>query len=165
MITLRFVTSKGIAADLIARGQLGVRFPTHVEWRMDNGSLLGAHLDGGVMIRPQGYDDATLETEHYVNVPCTDQQRADFVAFLTGQLGKPYDATAIAALAAGALTGIERDWRSPDSWFCSEVDCTGFEQAHIIPALPVAAQIVTPMLFYCLCAMITPDFGTPTHRS
>jgi hypothetical protein len=159
-LDLRFVTSRGVASDLIARGQLGCGFPTHVEVRLSDGRLLGAHLDGGVIIRPAGYDDDTLQAEHFVPLPCTDIQRDDALTFLDLQVGKHYDSVAIAALAAGAIAGVPRDWREPDSWFCSELDAAALEAAGIFK-LPVGVNHVTPLMLYCAVAGRVGNVGVP----
>jgi len=111
---LRFVTSSNLISAAIRAGEYGF-WCSHVEAVMPDGSLLGAHADGGVQARPAGYDQATLTHELYVDLPATTPQDAAFHDFLRHQVGKPYDITAIAALVA------ERDWTETDSWFCSEL--------------------------------------------
>ena len=82
---------------------------------MPDGSLLGAHADGGVQKRVPGYDSGIMTRELRASLPASADQDATFYEFLTSQLGKPYDLTAIEALVTG------RDWTTPDSWFCSEL--------------------------------------------
>lgn len=166
-ITLRFVTVPGLTSDLIARGQLGVAFPTHVEALMPDGTLLGAHLRDGVQARPRDYDATTWYWQHYVQLPATDDQAAAFYQGLRSQVGKHYDSEGIAAMAAGALLGgIVRDWKAPDTWFCSELQAYELEQASIIGPLPVCASHVTPLMLYVACAAIVPaGIGPPETKA
>jgi uncharacterized protein YycO len=121
MINLRFVTSND-----------------HAEAVMPDGTLLGAHFSGGVQIRPKGYDAAIVKREEIVSLPCSDAVEQSFLDFLKSQIGKPYDFEAIAALV------IERNWRSPESWFCSELQTAALERAGYL--LPLAADVakITP---------------------
>lgn len=138
MIRLRFVTGD----DMVSRGIRAFEYgfwATHVETVLPDGTLLGAHMDGGVRIRPQGYDAGTRSKELVVDLPADDLMDDRFEAFLRAQLGKPYDKTAIGAFV------LERDWQEPDAWFCSElmaaalVECGWFashlatEFNHITP--------------------------------
>ena len=48
---------------------------------------------------------------------------------MTTQVGKPYDKLAIVAFA------VNRDWRSPDAWFCDELVAAGLEHAQEVRKL------------------------------
>lgn len=163
-LSLRFVTSTGPASKLISRGQLGSSYPTHVEWRMDDGRFLGAHLEGGVMIRATDYDAQEWLRQQVIDVPCSDTQLAAAASFLRGEIGKSYDFDAIAAMAAGAMFGLEREWRAPNSWFCSELIARALEVAGIVHPLPVNLNHVTPLMLYCVCGALT-NVGAPASRS
>jgi hypothetical protein len=82
---------------------------------MPDGTLLGAHYDGGVQARPHGYDGTELTREDFVSIPATPEMTDTFHTFLRAQIGKPYDTVAIAGIVA------QRDWRKDDAWFCSEL--------------------------------------------
>lgn len=56
-----------------------------------------------------------------VDLPCADEEAA--WAWACGQVGKPYDLTAL----VGWLSG--RDWQEEDSWFCSELVAAAFEKS------------------------------------
>lgn len=56
-----------------------------------------------------------------IDIPCKDDALAFYAAL--GQVGKPYDLTAL----IGWLSG--RNWQETDSWFCSELVAYAFEQA------------------------------------
>jgi hypothetical protein len=137
MINLRFVTCKDPVSAAIRAGEYGF-WASHAEAVMPDGTLLGAHYDGGVQARPKGYDAGTVVREEIVSLPCAASVEQSFLDFLRSQLGKPYDLEAIAALE------LERDWRAPDSWFCSELQAAALERAGYL--LPLAADVakITP---------------------
>ena len=137
MIELRFVTCNDPVSAAIRVGEYGF-WASHAEALMPDGTLLGAHYDGGVQARPKGYDAAIMQRELYVSLPCASSVETAFLDFLRGQLGKPYDLAAIAGLVA------QRDWRSPDSWFCSELIAAALEASGYLPALPADVAKITP---------------------
>ncbi len=137
MITLRFVTCNDPISAAIRVGEYGF-WASHAEALMPDGTLLGAHYDGGVQARPRGYDAAIMERELYVKLPCSVTIEAAFLNFLRAQLGKPYDLEAIAGLVA------ERDWRSPDSWYCSELQAAALESSGCFLPLAAGAAKITP---------------------
>jgi hypothetical protein len=61
-----------------------------------------------------------IEVPYYKERACWDFPKA--------QLGKPYDKLAIVAFA------VNRDWRSPDAWFCDELVAAGLEHAEVVRA-------------------------------
>lgn len=140
MITLQFAAMSDAGSEAIKLFSRG--WPSHVDAVIPEG-LLGARSDTlagvppGVQIRPPGYEafDRTL----VVTLPCTPGQEAAFHAFLMAQIGKPYDKLAIAAFA------VQRDWRMPDAWFCSELVAAALEACGWFPA-PLAnpANELTP---------------------
>src|SRR5579859_783993 len=119
MIRIRFVTGNDPISDAIRRAEYGF-WATHAEAVLPDGSLLGAHAEGGVLLRPQGYDKGSFTRDMIVEIPSDQVQTDIFHAWLRSQLGKPYDFDAIAAFAASPFAG-ERNWQSPDSWYCSEL--------------------------------------------
>jgi hypothetical protein len=114
MIVLRFVTGNSFVSAAIQRAEYGF-WASHVEALMPDGTLLGAHIDGGVQARTRDYDKGQFTRERFVNIDAAPDVCDRFHAFLRSQLGKPYDTTAIAAFVAA------RDWQEKDSWFCSEL--------------------------------------------
>lgn len=138
MITIRFVTCADKISSGIRRFEYGF-WASHAEALMPDGTLLGAHADGGVMARDHDYDKGKFTREMYVSIPTDPAMTDGFHNFLRKQVGKPYDFLAIAGLAA------QRDWQEPDSWFCSELcaaalaDCGYFPQhlatefTHVTP--------------------------------
>src|SRR5579862_8668343 len=86
---------------------------SHTEIILEDGSYLGAHLDGGVQIRPASYMKPTLERRYAI--PVTDEQLKSMLDFAQSQVGKPYDSTDI----IGTL--LDFGWSRPGSWICSEL--------------------------------------------
>jgi uncharacterized protein YycO len=107
---------------------------------MPDGRLLGAHMNGGVMIREPGYDSdwKRAREEVFTLVAGADQQKS-FWSFLRKQVGKPYDMTAIAGIAFG------REWQKADSWYCSELIAAALAACGWFP-FPLASDIakITP---------------------
>lgn len=136
-IQLRFVTCNDLVSAAIRTGEYGF-WASHTEAVMPDGTLLGAHYNGGVQARPAGYDKATLERELIVSLPSLAGEETLFYKFLRSQVGKAYDVTAIAGLVA------ERDWREPDSWFCSELQAAALEHCGLLPTLADNVAKVTP---------------------
>ena len=114
MIRIRFVDGLDVVAAGISAAEYGF-WAIHTEAVMPDGTLLGAHWNGGVLARPIGYDKASMTKDLIVEIPADQAMTDKFHAFLREQLGKPYDIKAIAAFVAG------RDWQEPGSWFCSEL--------------------------------------------
>ena len=139
-IVMQFAGSSSLTSRLIAWYDHGDF--AHVDTVLPDGTLLGARddvMDGcpaGVQIRPAGYQQGY--TIKRVSLPCTDAQQAAYYSFVTAQIGKKYDETAIAAFMVG------RDWRSPDSWFCSELCAAALEESGVVPALSAPCSKVAP---------------------
>lgn len=94
MITIRFVLNRGLVSDAIkAQEKTAMPFtPSHVEARTPDGAFyIGAHIDGGVMKRPVGYDKDTMVDEVILDLEATPEQSAAFYAFLENKIGEPYD--------------------------------------------------------------------------
>jgi hypothetical protein len=151
MIHIRFVTGSDFISNAIRIGERD-GWATHAEVVMPDGTLLGAHIDGGVQARPAGYDKTKMTRElivelsfgNFVDIVGSGRQDAidrmedAFYTFLRAQLGKPYDVSAIAGLA------LDRDWRLADSWFCSELVAAALEQCDYLPKLSAADNHISP---------------------
>jgi hypothetical protein len=144
MIRLRFVTGNSWISNAIRAGERD-GWCTHVEAVMPDGTLLGAHLDGGVQARPAGYDKADMTRELFVALDTgiggfdgTTKQDRGFWDFLRAQLGKPYDTGAVLGL------GVGRNWRTADSWFCSELIAAALEICGYLPKLSAADNHISP---------------------
>lgn len=120
-IIIRFITE----ADSISQA---IRWETwsafsHVEFVLPGDRTLGAHANGGVMIKPLTYCKPTNEERYRLVMPVNQQQA--ILAYATQQLGKPYDFTNIAGILA------HRDWRVPNRWICSELVTACFEHGGL----------------------------------
>lgn len=122
-------------------------WPSHVDivipphtWANDAELLLGArsdvHMDipAGVQLRPNNYT-TWMQTER-IHFGAGDDDK--FYDFLLHQIGKPYDKEAILGLA------LDRDWRCPDHWFCSELFFAAAEEGHYINRLSSPVNFLSP---------------------
>jgi hypothetical protein len=140
-IKLQFVREKAFSSELIAWFSSG--HLSHVDYVLDNGKLLGArsdiinNIDAGVQIRPANYSKWIICK--IMKVPCTEEQKLAFEKFLYAQIGKPYDKLAIFAFI------VNRNWREPDSWICSELQSRAGEYSNILNPLYLAANKITPV--------------------
>lgn len=135
MIRLQFVACGDAASAAIKIFSRG--WCSHVDCVLTDGTLLGARIDGGVQIRPPDYESFDLVERVCLDVAPAAEAR--YYDFLRRQIGKPYDKLAIVAFAA------ERNWRTPDAWFCSELAAAALEDSGWFPK-PVAASVseITP---------------------
>jgi hypothetical protein len=103
---IRFVQGTDVTSKLIvAQEKTAMPFtPSHAEALTPDGSaFIGAHIDGGVMKRPVGYDLSTTaidpttgkKRELLLRLEATAAQDAAFYAFLESHIGEPYDWRAI----------------------------------------------------------------------
>ena len=138
MLTIRFVTCSDPVSEGIRRFEYGF-WATHCEALMPDGTLLGAHAEGGVKARPRDYDKSEFTRELYVSIPATPAQTDAFHSFLRAQVDKPYDFLAIAGLA------LQRDWQNEDAWFCSELQAAALCRCGVFPPhLATEFSHVTP---------------------
>jgi hypothetical protein len=150
MIRLQFVMGSGLPSEAIAWFSAGEL--SHVDAIMSDGSLLGARSDAiggqlpGVRIRPAFYEKWARRV--VMEIPATDSETTVFYDFIMKQVGKPYDKTAIFGFVA------DRNWREDDSWFCSELQSAGLEQAGVVPPLFLAANKITPAALALLASAI-----------
>jgi hypothetical protein len=172
-ITIRFVRCSGsllnrLVAKAISGGELGF-VAIHVECKMPDGTLLGAHADGGIAARAYDYDAGQFDWEQYVDVPCSQAQADAFHAYLTSMIGKPYDMAAIEQMAEGVIYG--GDWNDdPDSAsgaICSALIVRGFIAAFRAMA-PAGPRTTTPRDdFYFLagwCAAMGKPIAQPVVK-
>ena len=148
MITLHFVSADDPMSLLIAYYSHG--WPTHVDVVWEPAApglpprLLGARLNGGVLARSMNYGSFTRT--QIVTFKTTPLQDTLFRNFLQAQLGKPYDTTAVLAFI------MDRDWRGPNSWFCSELVAAALEVCNFFPRLEAPTNRITPSDLLLLCS-------------
>ncbi len=85
----------------------------------------------------------------FVDFPCLDA--AAVIAQASGQIGKPYDYTAIVGLA------LHRDWQQDDAWFCSELIAWAFDKAQQPLLRAEILKRVTPQHIWMLPPAINAD--------
>lgn len=112
MVTLRFSTTSGVFSRLI-------RWVTwsdysHVDFVLEDGTLLGSDSNGGVKIRE--HDPSKKSKDFVVDAPYSVVERA------MTQLGKKYDWKGIVGM------GLRKRIESKNKWFCSELIAWAFEQ-------------------------------------
>jgi len=138
-IRLRWRRGSGLSSAAIAWFSAG-QF-SHVDAVLD-GTLYGARSDnvgGGKGVRARPYPYEKSEAVMVLELPVAPQLYQAWRSFLIAQNGKPYDSTAIWGF------GLDRDWRDPDSWFCSELQMAALEAAGICHDVIVPAYKVTPV--------------------
>jgi hypothetical protein len=138
-ILLQFVTE---------RGGWPIRWFTHSDFShvdFDNGGwLYGARLDG---VWARGPEYARFTHTERVVIPASGDERLRFTNFLSKQIGKPYDWRAIVGFA------FNRNWRHPDSWFCSELIAAALEHANIV-RFATPANRITPNDLYLVASTL-----------
>ena len=130
VIPLHFATSN-MPGDVAVRFAQYGYIATHVDVCLPGDRFIGAIPTRGVNI----YSHYPVVWERFLDLPCSDQQLADFMAWMTSQVGKPY---AMIDLLGNFLA--ERDWRESSAWFCSELVAAGLERVGWFKALAVGVQ-------------------------
>lgn len=135
-VSMRWVTHAGFVSNAIRRVEYGF-WATHVEAVMGDGTVIGAYIDlSKVARRPADYDAADWVQQLIVPMPFTAEQERLFRQFLDAQIGKPYDDFGLGSFV------VARDWRSPDHWWCSDLQTAACERSRWIEQL--ATDITTP---------------------
>jgi hypothetical protein len=95
---LRFIQGRSwISRLIVAQEKTAMPFtPSHVEALTPDGKFyLGAHISGGVMKRPIGYDDGQNRYQLLLTLTATPEQEQLFHDYLAKFVGEPYDWRAI----------------------------------------------------------------------
>jgi hypothetical protein len=160
MPTLRFVTANDLVSQAIRGGEMGF-WASHVEALMYDGTLLGAHFDGGVLARPRGYDRGKWSRELFVTLPPVgDDLEAVGEAWLRAQIGKPYDIDAIGEMAIGILRGEAPKWKEAEAFICSALMTGYLLMTKSFKSAPATVRLATPRDVLVGCAALTP-IGDP----
>lgn len=139
-LTFQFIGADDIPSALIEA--YGGGPVAHVDMLCDDGQLYGAREDNvggappGVQFRQPRYKKINRLIR--IELAVTEQQHADFWKFAMAQKGKPYDKSVIAGFV------LDRDWRDPGEWTCSEWPPAAMEVALILPTLLVPDNKITP---------------------
>ena len=139
VIRLRFVTCSDQISAVIRFAENF--WASHCEAVMPDGTYLGAHADGGVAARPPDYDKGIWTQQLFLDLPCTDEQKAAHIRYLAKKIGEPYDAASIFGFVARA------DQHTPNHIICSALQLMSLRQPEA-PYLPypvvVPAHGVSP---------------------
>jgi hypothetical protein len=132
VISLQFSSRYDFASAAISMFERGEysHVDTIVLDQNGNEHLLGARLDTGVAVVPKS---GRFKNILRVDIPVSEKQSYVYHSFVIDQLGKPYDQTAIFAFI------INRDWRDPNKWFCSELVAAGLLECFFFPNQPISA--------------------------
>lgn len=84
----------------------------------DDGTCLGASDPGGVIIRPQDYEEFGIRRRAVIHMP--DQKADAIIERAKSQIGKPFDNDSLHAFLSSP-DQITREWMQEDKWFCSEL--------------------------------------------
>ena len=150
MITLQFSAQNDLGSLIIELGGAGPF--SHVDLVEATGALYGARSDvckdipAGVQSRPPDYETFARRTR--ISFSTTPAEEKTFWDFAYAQRGKPYDMTAIEAFL------VNRDWRAPDSWFCSELATASLETAGICPPLYSPVNKIEPVTLAIVCSAL-----------
>ena len=152
MMRWQFVRGRGLISSLISWYD-GIY--SHVDVITPQGKLRGAlsttigGVAPGYRDRPADYGIHNWCVRTVFTLPVTEKQEKKYWEFSNRQLGKPYDSRGIAGFVFG-----KRNWREPDSWFCSEEVQANCEYADISPPMYENANRVDPGdLAFILCAL------------
>lgn len=141
---LRFVTGKDQVSRLILAREGAMAtwvgpVPSHVELVVAGG-YLGAHDNGGVQIRPAGYDKSYLAAERFVDVALPDEAAAE--AYARSKIGEPYDFLAILDLAAPIPLNLHESEHCICSAFGTETLTSGGAPPFALPSYLVSPALL-----------------------
>lgn len=140
-IRLRFFSGTGFSSRLIE--WFGAGLFSHVAAIWDDTHLLDSRSDivGGVPsgVWPRLQKDEKAPVTVDMELAATTDQVVLWRHFLSSQIGRPYDKPGILGFA------FNRDWREPDSWFCSELQAAALEASGLCPTLMVPNNKITPV--------------------
>ena len=126
VIKLRFVTGNELVSAAIRAHENF--WASHVEAVMPDGTLLGAHADGGVLARPSDYDAGQWTKQLILELP-VEQQTADaFHAYLISRIGRPYDMAAIFGFV------LHMDKHQERGFICSALQTVALRECRYFPA-------------------------------
>lgn len=122
---------------------------------------------GGVLIRPFNCWPY-LHPPKVARVQCTEAVRASAIEWARGELGKPFDNAALWAFLRdrAGLPSLQREWRDPNKWYCSEFAMRTVEKAGLFPySLITPKDTVSPnILLVHLNPFLTEDNIREFHQ-
>ena len=109
---------------------------------VDGDTVIEAAAVHGVRRAPLVDTIARAADHAFVDLPATDPSAV--IAAAAGEVGKPYDYTALVGLA------LRRDWQACDAWFCSELVAWAFDAAGQPLLRAEVVRRVTPQHLWML---------------
>jgi len=146
-IRLRFVTCNDPISALIRWAEDDWR--SHVEAVVPEG-YLGAHAQGGVQIRPKGYDNAIMIREELVDVPADSAAARRFESYLRDHIGEPYDFAAILGFV------LRDDMHAKAHAICSALQTEALIFSGLVRDLPLPSYQISPRDLRLYLAGIVP---------
>jgi len=152
VIELQFVLGRGLASGLIAYWGCGYNGYSHVDSALKDGTLIGARSDNpgghgqGVRRRPAKYEK--WRRVYRIAIPCTDQQYADWEAFLISQIGDSYDSRDILGLIIGKKLSTN------GHWICSRLAYNALQVANKLYPSVVDSTQITPNTLLACCGSV-----------
>lgn len=138
-VIVRFIKTEGFVSDVIS-ALTGSLFD-HVEFGTPEGTWIGARDQGGVQERAADY--CSPVREYVYEIPSTDEEQIDLLAWARAKIGTPYNFEDIAGLALQV-----RALNNPKEDICSEFCCVGllktFGAERVLNVLENWAYRVTP---------------------
>lgn len=138
-VRLMFSTSR-LPLSAVIRAATWSRW-SHVAL-VDGSTVIEATVLHGV--RRVGLADAIAKAADYAFADLVARDPASVIAAAAGEIGKPYDYTALLGLA------LRRDWQAPGAWFCSELVAWAFEAAGQPLLRAEVVRRVTPQHLWML---------------
>jgi hypothetical protein len=142
MSIIRFVQGKKTyltSLDIEARENIAMPLsPSHTEMLSHDGkSYLGAHIEGGFMARPVGYDRGQYDKELFIDLGPDGDDAA--YAYLDSIMNEPYDWTAIIDYL------LPVDWHKMNHLICSAAMTLTLRKKLFFPwPLPLPAHLTSP---------------------
>lgn len=146
MIRLRFVEGTEFSSKLIElrENASSPLTPSHVELVTPNG-YLGALLDGGVAIRPVGYDKGTFSRELFVDVPGDNDLATKYAM---SKVGRPYDWAALLDYTLPLNLHLAGDY------ICSALMAATLLSGKAFASLPVPTYLISPRDLLLMCGVL-----------
>lgn len=98
---------------------------SHVAAMLDDNQMLDSMWGHGVRQRSVSSYLSAFPDSEIVEIQLDPTQEFLFKDFLTKQLNKRYDNSALWAFVLPEISYSGRVWQNPDKWFCSELVCAG----------------------------------------
>lgn len=100
---------------------------SHCEFEFSDGMIIVPAMEAGRVIATK---NRKYTWEHIYDLPVTEQQEQEIRLWAEGEIGKPYDYTALAPLNV-LIPRKKKQWKNDDRWMCSEFCAYGLELAGL----------------------------------